>query len=341
MPQDSRSASDLLASSPNVTILTDGLSGAAGIAARGLDDAQVIPVADAMTAGVPSNAIVAVSDTQTVVDVLNLFYSTASPDASIRLVMVDSLAVNDLELVAALAQFDVPYIDTRAACAILTLQATSSQQGSAVRWSRQLSQAHDSADGLDRPRTESHRTPAGQRVPVAGRDSGLGRFRRVARWFVTRPIMLFTIAAVTMIVISYLSLSSFPDRPAATLLSVVFGILLLGLGGLVLASLLRARRSNAATAKVQRSIEQSSKRIKTLEDQVRSLRSSIGAATSTMGAGTAAINELLRTSPERLSPRGSVGDPTTARLGEQLSDLTGAVALIDHKLNSIQERIDR
>ena len=202
MPQDSRSASDLMASSPSVTILTDGLSGAAGIAARGLDDAQVIPVADAMTAGVPSNAIVAVSDTETVVDVLNLFHSTTAPDASIRLVMVDSLAVNNLDLVAALAQFDVTYIDTRAACPILTLQATSGRQGSAVRWSRQLSQANDSADVLDRPRTESHRTPAGQRVPAADRDSGPGRFRRVARWFVTRPIMLFTIAAVTMIVIS-------------------------------------------------------------------------------------------------------------------------------------------
>ena len=124
MAQDSGSGSELTASSPSVTILTDGLPGPAGIAARGHDDARVIPVADAMSEGLPSDAIVAVSDTNTVVAVLDLFQSTAAPGAVIRLVMVDSLGVRSPDLLAALALFDVTTIDTRAACPILTLRTT-------------------------------------------------------------------------------------------------------------------------------------------------------------------------------------------------------------------------
>ena len=149
------------------------------------------------------------------------------------------------------------------------------------------------------------------------------------------------VAAIVLVVISFLSISSFPDRPAAILLSLVFGILLLGIGGLVLASLLRSRRFGAATAKAQRSIQQSSRRIKSLEDQVRGLRSAIAAATSTMGAATAATNELLLRSSAGFPHQGLVGDPITDQLRAELSDLTRAVALIDHKLNGIQERIGR
>jgi len=152
-------------SSPNITLLSD-VPGAAGIAARRLDDTRLIPTTDAMTEGLPSEADVAVSDTETVVSLLNHFGSAAPPGGVTRLVMVDSLDLNRSDQLNASRLFDVTINDTSAGCPITTLRAARGRQGSAARWSRYLSHSRVSAEVIERPYLAINGTLPGQRTPA-------------------------------------------------------------------------------------------------------------------------------------------------------------------------------